>query len=108
MNFLNQDIDLVISNKVQCLYFYASWMPYHKKMIHMISKMEEKYKNIEYIAIDVDFFKNLCKRFNIESIPTVLILKSGKEIKKINGLVLTSAFKTAFSDICDSTGDNNG
>jgi thioredoxin-like negative regulator of GroEL len=74
-------------------------MPYHKKMMIMIDKMENKYKDISFLAVDVDNFKILCKRFNIESIPTVLIMDDGKEIKRINCLVMTSAFKSAFDDI---------
>lgn len=100
MLFITHESELVIYPTIQVLYFYASWMPYHNKMLVMIDKMQEKYKNINFIAIDVDYFKGLCKRFSIESIPTVLVLKNGAEIKRINGIVLTSAFKSAFADIC--------
>lgn len=102
MKFLTQEEEFKILPKIQSLYFYASWMPFHKRMLVMIDKMEDKYKDIEYIAIDVDCFKGLCKRFNIESIPTVLLLKNGKELKKITGLVMTSAFRSTFADICTS------
>jgi len=102
MFFLTKEEDFRINNQIQSLYFYASWMPYHKKMMIMLDKMEEKNKNIEFIAIDTDHFKVLCKRFNIDSIPTVLLLKNGKELKRITGLVLTSAFRSAFADICNS------
>lgn len=68
----------------------------------MIGKMEEKHKDIEFIAIDTDHFKGLCKRFTIDQIPSVLIVKDGIEIKRITGLVLTSAFRSAFADICSS------
>lgn len=102
MLFITREEELQIDLPLQALYFYASWMPYHSKMITMIGKMEEKYKNISFSAIDVDEFNNQCKRFTIESIPTVLILKEGKEVKRISGLALTSAFKSAFADICTS------
>lgn len=102
MLFLTQESELNSQAKIQALYFYADWMPYHKKMIIMINKIEEKYKDIAFLAIDVDHFKGLCKRFNIVSIPEVLISKEGQEIKRINGLVMTSAFKSAFADICNS------
>lgn len=100
MFFITHENEFIVHSEIQSLYFYASWMPYHNKMLIMINKMEEKYKNIEFIAVDVDHFKSLCKRFLIDSIPTVLILKNGFEIKRINGTVLTSAFKSAFADIC--------
>lgn len=102
MQFITQEEDIQMDRPLQALYFYASWMPYHSKFITMIGKMEEKYKNVSFHAIDVDAFKNQCKRFSVDSIPTVLVLKEGKEIKRINGLTLTSAFKSAFADICNS------
>ena len=102
MLFITREEELQIDLPIQALYFYASWMPYHSKFITMISKIEDKYKNISFSAIDADEFSNQCKRFSINSIPTVLIFKEGKEIKRISGLVLTSAFKSAFADICIS------
>ena len=100
MLFITQEEELKFDKPFQSLYFYAQWMPFHKKMLTMISKVEEKHKDVSFFAIDVDHFKGLCKRFNISSIPTVLILNSGMEAKRINGIVMTSAFKSAFSDIC--------
>lgn len=108
MLFCTQESDLQIQTKIVSLYFYASWMPYHNKMVTMISKMENKYKDIVFFAIDVDHFKGLCKRFNVTSIPEVIILVDGKEDKRINGVVLASAFKSAFGDIYNSCNPENG
>ena len=102
MNFITQEDELKMEKPIQALYFYASWMPYHNKFLTMIDKMEIKYKDIIFSAIDVDQFGTQCKRFLITSIPTVLILKEGEEVKRITGLVLTSAFKSAFADIYKS------
>ncbi len=102
MMFITREEELKTDLPMQALYFYAPWMPFHNKFITMIGKIEEKYKDINFFAVDVDEFSNQCKRFSIDSIPTVLILKEGKEVKRINGLVLTSAFKSAFADICTS------
>lgn len=99
MIFLTEESELILLPKIQGLYFYASWMPYHKKMLTMIEKIEAKYKDVDFFAIDVDFFKPFIKRFNIESIPTILILNDTKEIKRLNGLILTSVIKSAFADI---------
>ncbi len=98
MIFITHESDLLLNDKKAALYFYASWMPFHKKMMIMISKVEEKYKDIVFYAIDIDFFKSLCSRYKIEEIPTVVIINN-KEIKRLVGLPLTSAFKSAFSDI---------
>ena len=99
MIYLTSELDLKIEGWL-FLYFYTSWMPMHKKMITMINKVENK-NNINFCIIDADNFKSLCKRFKIDSVPTVLALQDGHEIKRINGLILTSAFKSAFVDICN-------
>lgn len=99
MLFITDESELNINEGKVSLYFYASWIPFNKKMITMINKMQEKFTDIKYFAIDVDFFKNLCKRFNVTSIPEIIIFNDGKEVKRINGLILTSALKNAFSDI---------
>ena len=102
MLFITRQEELQIDLPLQALYFYAPWMPYHNKMITMIGKIEEKYKDVSFFAIDVGEFESQCKRFSVDSIPTVIILKGGKEVKRINGMVLTKPFKTAFADICTS------
>lgn len=100
MIYLTSEQDLNVDGW-RFLYFYTTWMPYHKKMVTMISKIEDKNK-INFLAIEADNFKTICKRFSVDSVPTILALKDGNEIKRISGLVLTSAFKSAFVDICNT------
>ena len=102
MIFITEESEIQINEGIVGLYFYSSWMPFHKKMLIMISKIEDKYKDIQFYAIDTDHFKSLCKRFDINEIPTVTVWSRNKEIKKIVGLTMTSAFKSAFNDICNT------
>jgi thiol-disulfide isomerase/thioredoxin len=101
MIFITQEDELQFNTKC-IMYFYASWMPYHKKMMVMLDKMEEKYK-LPFYAINVDNFKSLCKRFLITSVPSVLFF-SPEGNKKISGLILTSALRSAFINF---VGDKN-
>jgi len=102
MIFITREEELQIDLPLQSLYFYSSWMPYHKKFLTMISKIEEKYKGMPFYAIDVDQFRSQCKRFDVDKIPSVVVLEDGLEVKRITGLVLTSAFKSVYADICTS------
>jgi thioredoxin 1 len=106
MKFITHEDDVNLDG-LHVLYFYASWMPYHKKMMIMIDKIEQKYDNIMFSAVDVDFFKNLCKRFTVASIPSIIVFHDGKEVKRITGMVLTSAFRSVFADICEDIGVSN-
>lgn len=107
MIFITREEDLQIDLPLQSLYFYASWMPYHKKFLNMLGKMQDKHQDMSFFAIDVDYFPNQCKRFSVDSVPTILVLQHGKEIKRITGLVLTSALKSAFADICTINGEKH-
>src|ERR1022692_446554 len=104
MLFATQEEDIDINLSLQALYFYASWEPTHKKFLTMFEKIEAKYKT-SLIAIDIDYFKNQCKRFLITSVPTVLILSDGIEIKRINGFISTSDFIRIFTDIYKDNGE---
>lgn len=85
--------------ELQSLYFYSTWMPFHKKMCIMIDKIESSYSDMQFLAIDVDAFPNLCKKFKVDSVPTVIILNNGQEKKRIIGLPMTSAIKSVYNDI---------
>lgn len=98
MKFLLEESELNISDCV-VLYFYATWMPYNKKMLNMLETLEQKHPKIVFQAIDVDFFKSLCVRFRVTSVPTLIIIKKNTEAKRVVGLVLASALKKVFVDI---------
>ncbi len=99
MQFIIQENEIELNNGICSVYFYSNWMPFHKKMLSILDKMENKYKDIKHLAIDIDQLKTVVKRFDIESVPTTLIFKDGKEIKRIVGIVLTSAMRSAYADI---------
>jgi len=69
------------------LYFYFPNMPYHKLLLGAMDKIEKMHKGIRILGIDVEYFSVLCRRFEIKSAPTTLLIKEGKEIKRIVGLI---------------------
>lgn len=98
MIFITEEKELQLDNKCS-LYFYSNLMPYNKKMLSILHKMEEEHKDVRHFAIDIDQFKSIIKRFDIISIPTTLLFKDGREEKRIVGIVLTSAMRSAYVDI---------
>jgi thioredoxin-like negative regulator of GroEL len=105
MIFITKETDVNMQVPLQSLYFYASWIPFHKKFLLMISKIEEKY-HMPFFAIDIDQFPQIAKKFSVKSIPVVLVLKKGEELNRIEGLVLTSAFKSFYVDIYNKETSN--
>ncbi|MEW6455219.1 MAG: thioredoxin family protein [Acidobacteriota bacterium] len=52
------------------------------------SEVIPKYKNkVKFVKIDVDENENLTKKYDILSIPTLILLKDGKEIWRKSGFM---------------------
>jgi thioredoxin-like negative regulator of GroEL len=103
MFFITNETDLQFNwqeHPVQGLYFYRSGIPFHAKMIGIIDQLQQKYKQTYFYAIDAEHFNGSCIRFAVESVPTLVVLKDAKEIKKIEGSVKTQDFINVFDDIC--------
>jgi len=99
MNFITNEDDVKIGKGIYAMYFYTPWLIHHKKMMIMINKVKEKYKDICYMGIDASHFKRIVSIYEVESVPTIILFNNGKEIDRINGVCLTSAFKAFFDDI---------
>jgi thioredoxin-like negative regulator of GroEL len=106
MDFITQEKELTWLRHIQVLYFYSDWMTYHLKMLLMLDKAEQKHKDMAFFAIDVDYFSSLIRRFNIESIPTVILIKDFKEVHRIKSLLPAADFTAVFDDICKSESHN--
>jgi hypothetical protein len=102
MIFITREEEINMDLPLQALYFYTTWMPFHSKLIYVISQIQEEYKDISYLAIDAGYFSSQCIRFSITSVPTLLLLKNGKEVKRIEDSIKKQDFIDAFADICIS------
>lgn len=84
MIFLSNEKDLIL-NKNCILYFYSS------EQIDSIGKMMYKVvselgKTFHVLCVDIGYFNNMHKRFDIKEIPTILLIEDGQEKKRINGM----------------------
>jgi thioredoxin-like negative regulator of GroEL len=92
MLFITNENELQLSLPQQALYFYLPWEPFHHKYLVMISQFE----HLPFFAIDLDAFPKQVKRFSIRSIPSILLLKGGKETARLEGKITASAFQSIF------------
>ena len=66
----------------QILYFTGTWCQPCKNLGPIIDKLSS---NINVNKIDVDNNKELVMKFNVKSIPTVILLENGNEIRRFVG-----------------------
>ncbi len=78
----------VLNNKKTVLIdFWASWCGPCKMLSPIVSEVAEENSDIDVGKINVDEEAELSLEFNIMSIPTLIVFKDGKAVKKSIGLV---------------------
>jgi len=79
----NLNNEYIKNDKVgQAMLFYAAWCPYSKTTLKQWYSYKENYKgkyNISFVEIDCDKDVNLADKYNIESYPTIILLKDEKK-----------------------------
>lgn len=74
--------------------FSASWCVPCKRMAPIVRKVGEDLK-LETIQIDVEKFPELVERYNVASVPTILLMEQGSVTLTQRGLISAASFKTS-------------
>lgn len=66
--------------------FYADWCGPCKMMSPIIDSIADEIQNVKVGKINVDEAQDLAVKYNVMSIPTIIIFKDGKPFKKFIGV----------------------
>ena len=64
--------------------FFANWCGPCKMLAPVLEKVES---DIKVIKVDTDVFEDLAREYGVMSIPTLVLLDKGKEIKRNIGFI---------------------
>ncbi len=83
----NEEFNHIINNshKLVVVDFFAEWCMPCLMLAPVIEELAEKMKNIEFAKINVDDNQELAQKFNVSSIPCLIIFKEGKPVDRIIG-----------------------
>jgi thioredoxin 1 len=74
--------------------FYADWCGPCKVVSPVIESLSQEYNGrVSFVKVDTDANQNLAMRYNIMSIPTVIIFRDGKIVDKIIGAVPAQVYR---------------
>lgn len=82
----NFEEEVLKSNKTTIIDFYADWCMPCKMMSPVIDEIAEENDNIKVGKLNVDEVEDLAAKYNVMSIPTIIIFKNGKEEKRFVGV----------------------
>lgn len=84
----SKEFEETINNKKKSavvIDFYGEWCMPCLMLAPVIEELASKLKTIKFVKVDVDENKKLSAKFNITSIPCLVIFKNGKEVERITG-----------------------
>lgn len=78
--------------------FSATWCGPCKMLAPIMEGIKPKFKNVNFVNIDVDQQFETASKYGIRSVPTVIIEKDGKEVKRFTGLQSEMAYVNAINE----------
>lgn len=93
VNSTQQFDELIGSEKLVLVDFWATWCAPCKMIAPVIEKLADQYEGkISVAKVDVDEQQELAIRYGIQSIPTVILFKDGKIAEKEIGVKPLNSF----------------
>lgn len=78
--------------------FNADWCGPCKILKPMLEEISETYENIKIVSINIDDEDELAEKYNVSSIPCLVLFDKGTEIKRNVGLISKDEIESIIGD----------
>lgn len=90
---------LIQSSKPVLVDFYAEWCgPCNMMKPRLLDVAERIGDQAKIVEVDIDIEKELARRFHIQSVPTLIIFKDGKQRWRQSGIISANALTTVLKN----------
>ena len=86
----NFEDEVLKSDKTVLIDFYADWCGPCKMLSPIIESVANENEDIKVVKIDVDNAQDLAIKYQIYSIPTIVVIKNGEETNRSVGIASKS------------------
>ena len=87
VNGQNFEEEVIKSEKPVLIDFYADWCGPCKMLSPIIDEVAEENTDIKVVKVNVDDAQDLAMKYQVMSIPTLVVIKKGEEVNRSVGLI---------------------
>jgi thioredoxin 1 len=80
--------EVIESEKLVLVDFYATWCPPCKMLAPILEKISSSRADFDIIKVNIDENEDLAIKYRINVVPTMVVFKEGVPIKQIVGLLM--------------------
>ncbi|AGM26439.1 thioredoxin [Spiroplasma syrphidicola EA-1] len=84
---------MIAKDNMTLVDFYADWCGPCKMIAPIVHELAEEMTNVTFAKVDVDQLGNIAQEYGVMSIPTLIVFKAGKEIKRHTGFMTKDELK---------------
>lgn len=98
------DKEVINSDKPVFVDFYADWCGPCRMVAPVIEELSTEYfDKLKFVKINVDYAPNVSAKYNIMSIPTLIIFRNGKPVKTFIGAANKTYYKKMIEEVLNHT-----
>ncbi len=77
--------------------FWAPWCTPCRMLSPVIDEVADEITGAKVVKVNVDEQQELAEKYNVMSIPTLVVMKDGQEVKRSMGFIPKEAVKALFN-----------
>lgn len=82
-----ENFDDLIKEGTVLVDFSATWCGPCKMLGPVFEELSTEINDIKFIKVDIDEHEDLCRKYKVMSVPTLIVFDKGKEVKRNIGFI---------------------
>lgn len=83
----NFEKEVLKSEKTVLVDFYAEWCGPCKRLSPIVEEVAKEEEEVKFVKMNIDNCEDIAIEYQVMSIPTLIVMKNGKEVNRSVGLI---------------------